>query len=84
MYKVYVLRSLKDSNLYIGHTKDLDKRICEHNKGKVRSTKSRRPFKLIYFENISTKSEAYQREMFLKSGQGRLLLKKILHNLSED
>ena len=50
MFTVYVLQSLKDKRTYVGCTHNLENRIKEHNYGEVQSTKSRRPFKLIYKE----------------------------------
>ncbi len=50
MFYTYVLRSIKDQKLYIGFTPDLKKRLIDHQKGKVDSTKSRSPLKLIYYE----------------------------------
>jgi putative endonuclease len=50
MYYVHVLRSERDKKLYIGFTKNLPKRLAEHNHGLVESTEKRRPFKLIYYE----------------------------------
>ena len=47
---VYVLRSLKDGNNYVGYTNDLRRRFAEHEAGNVLSTAARRPFKLIYYE----------------------------------
>ncbi len=41
---VYVLLSLKDRNLYIGFSKNIVQRFKEHQRGKVRVTKYRRPF----------------------------------------
>ena len=41
---VYVLLSLKDRNLYIGFSKNIIHRFNEHQRGKVRVTKYRRPF----------------------------------------
>lgn len=76
MYYVYVLRSIKDKKRYIGSTDNLGRRIDEHNKGLVKSTKNR-PFNLIYFEEFHIKSEALNREKFFKSGFGRSFLKKI-------
>jgi putative endonuclease len=70
MYYAYILRSLSDDNFYYGHSETLDKRLDEHNKGKVRSTKSRRPFILYYYEQFKTKSEAAKREYFFKSIAG--------------
>jgi len=40
---------VKDSDLYVGYTKDLKNRISEHNEGKVPSTKFRIPFTLVYY-----------------------------------
>ncbi len=76
-YYTYALVSLNDGNLYIGITSDPERRLIEHNKGQVRSTKSRRPFKLFYIEKLSSRIEARNREKFLKSGCGREFLKYI-------
>ena len=63
---MYVLKSNKDNKLYIGYTSDLKKRLKEHNLGLVRSTKSRKPFTLIYYEAYQSKNEAKHREYSLK------------------
>ncbi|MBW1722942.1 MAG: GIY-YIG nuclease family protein [Deltaproteobacteria bacterium] len=44
---LYSLESLKDHNLYIGISRDPRKRLGEHNRGKTKSTRNRRPFNLI-------------------------------------
>ena len=54
-YFVYILTSLKDSKRYIGMTSDLNRRLNEHNSGKVKSTKNRRPLELIYTEEFTSK-----------------------------
>jgi len=78
MFYVYVLLSLKDHNLYIGFSSDLKQRIKSHNSGKVASTKSRRPLKLIYYEAYVSEKDTLGREKFLKSGSGLRFLKKQL------
>ena len=78
MYYVYILQSLKDKKLYIGFTDDLERRIKEHNEGKKFSTKSRRPFKLMFYEALPTLEEATEREKFYKSGRGHEIIYKIL------
>ena len=78
MFIVYVLKSLKDGKRYIGYTKDIDRRLKEHNSGKTTSTKLRRPFIVIYTEKFSSKKEAEVREIYFKSGKGREELNKIL------
>ncbi len=55
-----------------------EKRLIEHNSGSNAFTRQNRPFVLIYTEEYSTKTEAIKREIFLKSGQGRKFLDKII------
>ena len=78
MYIVYILKSCKDQKRYIGVTQDLRRRIFEHNGGKVKSTKNRRPLELIHKEEFRTKKEALIKEKFFKSGQGRQYIKEEL------
>lgn len=78
MFYVYVLKSLKNNRLYTGSTSNLNKRIGQHNLGLSKYTKLTRPFKLIYKEEYKTRAEAYRRELFLKSGKGRELLKSFI------
>jgi putative endonuclease len=55
MFYVYILRSKKSGRLYTGHTRDIDKRLAEHNSGLSKSTKGRGPFELIYKEEYQTR-----------------------------
>ena len=66
MFYVYLLKNEKDNNLYIGSTNDLRKRFIEHNSGKVFSTKSRKPFELLYYEAYKAEKDARHREHNLK------------------
>lgn len=66
MFYVYILKSKKDNNLYIGSTNDLKRRINEHNAGLVFSTKPRIPFELVYYEAYKSESDARKREKNLK------------------
>ncbi len=70
MFYAYILQSEKTKTFYYGHTYDLKNRLKRHNDGKVRSTKSKRPWKIYYFEAFETKPEAYRRELFFKSIDG--------------
>ena len=78
MYYTYVLLSTKDKEFYTGYTKDLKLRFEQHNKGLVDSTKSRRPFKLIYYEACIDQVDAKRREKYLKSYHGKMYLKRRL------
>jgi putative endonuclease len=73
MICVYVLVSLKDGNKYIGSTKDLDRRICEHVEGKSQSTQDRRPFVLFGYQETSTIKEAAILEKKYKHSHDSLL-----------
>lgn len=77
-YCVYVLRSLKDKNLYIGFTSNLHQRLTAHIKGYVFSTSFRRPFELIYCEFYKNKADALNREKYFKTSKGKRALKLIL------
>jgi putative endonuclease len=78
MYFTYVLWSSKLSKRYVGATEDLVKRLHEHNQGKNKFTKGGTPWILVHAEEFVTKTEALQREIFLKSGQGRKWLDDII------
>ncbi len=78
MFHVYVLRSETTGRHYVGYTSDLTQRLGQHNHGITKSTKNRGPWKMVYDEEFNTRSEAMRRERFLKSGQGREELKRIL------
>jgi putative endonuclease len=75
-FYTYVLKSISRVTYYYGHTHDLQARIHCHNQGRVRSTKNRGPWEVHYFEIIPTKSEAYRRELFFKSFEGRNWLRE--------
>jgi len=79
-YYVYILRSLKDSKFYTGYTKDIETRLKMHNDGNVTSTKSRRPFELIYFEACFNEADALHREKYLKTTYGKRYIKNRLRN----
>ncbi len=66
MYYVYLIQSKSDFSTYIGYTSELKDRLKEHNQGKVRSTKSKIPYILIYYESYINKTDARKREIQLK------------------
>jgi len=76
---VYILISEKRKNWsYVGSCLNIKRRFNDHKYGKVRSTKGMRPLKLIYIEKYSFRKQAYDRELFLKSGIGREEKEKII------
>ncbi len=83
MYYVYVLLSLKDKKFYIGFSEDVNKRLADHNAGRNTSTKSRRPFELIYYETHLSKENAFRREAYFKTTKGKSTLKQMLRTTLE-
>ncbi len=71
MFYVYVLKSKKDNSQYIGLSQDAEKRLKEHNAGRVKSTKPKRPWSILYKESCATRIDARKREKYLKSAAGR-------------
>lgn len=80
MYYVYVLL-LSDGNLYKGSSDDVKRRIESHKTGKVKSTRYKRPLKLIHLECYLCKSDALRREKFLKTTEGRRLLRQQIRDI---
>lgn len=84
MFYVYLLRSLKDGDIYVGYSNDLRRRLLEHNTGKSRSTRHRAPFELVYYEAYKAQSDAKWREWQLKRhAQAHSALKGRLKNSLE-
>jgi len=86
MFYVYVLQSQKDGDLYVGYTDNLKRRFVEHNEGKSRSTRSRAPFDLVYYEAYASQADAKARERRLKSSAGArtALNRRLLKSLRPD
>ena len=78
MYYVYILKSQKDDNFYIGSTNNITDRLVRHNNKRVAATKSRTPFELVYIETFSTRKEAINRETQLKKYKSHKFIEKLI------
>lgn len=77
MFYVYYLKSqLFSDKTYIGFTRDLKKRLMEHNAGKSVYTKDYKPWKLVGFLGFDQESKALKFERYLKSNAGRIFLRR--------
>jgi putative endonuclease len=57
----------KDGSFYVGLTKDLQERMKRHNRGRGgKYTKEKRPFKLVYYEELNDLASAIRREKEIK------------------
>ena len=73
----YILRCA-DGELYYGIARDLRRRLREHYDGRVRSTKPRRPMRLVWYEEFDTAAQARRRERSFKNGRTRQKTIKLL------
>ncbi len=80
----YVIRCSDDS-LYAGVTTDLQRRISEHNSGKrgAKYTRSRRPVRLVFSEQLANRSEAQRKEISFKKLARKQKLEIILNHTPE-
>ena len=80
MFYVYIIKSLRFNKYYIGYTGNIKKRLNYHNKGSNQSTKTYRPYKLIYLEKYNTKTEAIKREKQIKKYKGGKAFKLLINS----
>ena len=77
IFIVYAIISEVDGRIYVGFTNDLHRRIREHNRGRTKSTKAFKPWKLIYAEPFPSRAQARKKEIYLKGGSGKEFLKSL-------
>ncbi|MEK7188609.1 MAG: GIY-YIG nuclease family protein [Patescibacteria group bacterium] len=83
MHYVYILKSLKNNEVYVGFSSNLRTRLELHNLGRVKSTKAYKPWKLVYYEAYKAKEDATRRERELKQHAAKNgLLKHIRNSLA--
>ncbi|MGB8658075.1 MAG: GIY-YIG nuclease family protein [Candidatus Zixiibacteriota bacterium] len=68
---VYILQSEKNGGYYVGVTGEIESRLNQHNRGASKSTRSNRPWRLVYQERFNTRSEAAKREKQIKDQKSR-------------
>jgi len=84
MFYIYLIESLKTGEIYISFTDNLDRRLEEHNQGLNFSTKKDKPWKYVYTEGCTEMTDARRREKYLKSTQGRRMLRKRIKDYFEN
>ncbi|MCZ6614223.1 MAG: GIY-YIG nuclease family protein [Chloroflexi bacterium] len=78
MFFVYILQSESSGRYYIGSTKDTAQRLTQHNAGMMKSTRSFRPWRLVYTETYETLPQARNREAQIKSWKNRSYMETVL------
>jgi len=82
MYYVYILYSQSRDRYYTGYSSDPEERVIEHNLGATMSTRTGRPWKLVYTEEFDNKSTATKREAAIKRMKSRKYLEDLINSKS--
>jgi putative endonuclease len=72
---VYALENIKNGNFYIGRTKDLKRRLKEHNYGLVFSTKPYRPWQIIFCEAYKKRRRREKKGALFKNKPRKQIIK---------
>ena len=78
MYTVYAIYSRAYRRIYIGMSRNIERRLLEHNNAQVRSTKAYCPWEVIYYELVGERSLARNKEKYYKTGFGREFIKQFI------
>ncbi len=83
---MYIARC-NDGTLYTGITTDVERRELEHNTDNnrgARSTRYKRPIKIVYTETYNTQAEAREREVDIKGWKRHYKLKLIEYGFTQE
>ncbi len=75
MWFVYIIKS-ENGMIYTGMTKNLEKRLLEHNIGMNYYTSRGSKWQLLYSEKFEDSNEARKREKYFKNTAGKEWLKR--------
>lgn len=78
-FYVYIIQSEVDKRYYKGFTENPLKRLQQHNEGQNASTRPFLPWRIVYIEELDTKSKALIREKNLKKATRERIQALILH-----
>jgi putative endonuclease len=74
----YIIQSDRTGRFYIGSAINLTSRVSEHNADNTASTKSYRPWKLIYSEEFDSLQDARKRKREIKSWKNKKYMINVL------
>jgi len=78
----YILYSFQIDKYYIGHTAgELTERLRRHNSNHKGFTGTAHDWKVVYFEEFPSKTEAYAREREVKSWKSRKKLEQLINSI---
>lgn len=78
MPSLYILQ-LINQKYYIGSTKDIEKRLVQHQKGTTPSTKNYLPVEIVFNQVFDTLKEARRAEIWLKKQKSHTFINRIIN-----
>lgn len=79
-FYVYILYSERLDKYYIGHSANMEDRIYRHRNSGSKFTKSASDWKVVHTQIVNSKSEAYKREMEIKSKKSRRYIEWLINS----
>jgi putative endonuclease len=79
-YHFYILYSKSLNKYYVGHTNNLTRRLSEHNSGQTKSTRSGKPWILVYTDEFNSKLEANKEEIKIKKMKSRKYIESLINS----
>ncbi|MBX2943853.1 MAG: GIY-YIG nuclease family protein [Cyclobacteriaceae bacterium] len=76
MWFVYIIKSIHHPFIYVGMTRNVDKRLESHNRGLNQSTQHNAPYDLVFFLAVKTAEKARELEKYFKRGSGKAFIKR--------
>ena len=82
MYYTYILYSPELKKYYVGSTRDLNRRLKDHQRGKNKFSRQGGRWELKYYESFATRSEAFSRELAIKKKKSRKYIEWLISRVS--
>ena len=77
MFYTYIIFSEHLNKYYVGSTSNIELRIIKHNQNHKGFTGNKLDWKIVYFEEFETKSDALKRELQIKKWKSRIMIEKL-------
>ncbi|HBS87733.1 MAG TPA: excinuclease ABC subunit C [Bacteroidales bacterium] len=79
----YIIYSKTIDKYYIGHSSNIEERLCKHNTNHKGFTGKLKDWAIVYTENFNSKEDAYARERQVKKWKNRKRLEELIAKGSE-
>jgi putative endonuclease len=77
---VYILKSIKCGEYYVGSSEDVKRRLSQHNSGNVKATELKRPYRLVFQHEFKDIYEAKKIERKIKNWKRKDFIEKIVRD----